>query len=344
METIVCTVPAIHDRDVLETVSHLIGLSSSDHRLTVIVYESVSSFGYVNPEVAFPGFDRSRHTYLYLHGDDAPGAYPARRRISEFVSDKGIGGTYALCLDSHVRFRGNWDRELVELYKNAPTTWLGVDVTQPVLSAFGSRDLYGEAWEDMVTVTQYQKEWRICVPELACEIYRRPPGVTYTPARHLSACTAFGPISLLHLWSKHPETVKFLGEEHLLAYEIYRQGWGQFHCRMPMAQLMLRPPGRPWEVDPQWFEKEKDSYGYLRKALHIDLATCDANCLPADGGRICDMERYQALVGLSFRGRCEIPDSPFWRWMDAHFPEGSVHAGRANWPEPLNAPLEGSQA
>ena len=318
MQTIVVGMPTINDPDVVESLNHLFMLSSRENQLAVVVFESCSTYGDLDP-TKITGFDRRIHSYNYHHEEESAGAWPARKRMSSYILAEDIKGDYALTLDSHVRFRANWDRTLMEQYQGAPKRWLGTDVTAPVLTGLTHPHMWGPQWEG-IAITKYEDPWSLDLPGINPQLYSLLPNMPYVPARHFSACSAFGPYNLLHLWSLHGENVLFHGEEHLVGLEIFLQGWGLFHTRIPIAHLGLRPIGRAWEVDKNWNAKNEASFAYLRKVFHADLDSCDIRCKPAPGERICKVERYQMVTGLDFRRRREIPGNPWERWMDTHYP------------------------
>jgi len=315
---IVVAIPAMNDDDLVETLKHLFALSSRRHKLTVVVHEQVSRYGdWDVPSIV--GFDSEVHAYHYIHRDDGIGCWPARRGISTYLRDEDIVGDYGLCIDSHTRFRADWDDTLVQLHGTAKvevgSEWLGEETTDVVLSAPMHPDMWGDIWQ-MMPVTYYDAEWSLgefmpLLKSVLCE----PIEETFLPARHFAGCLSFGPFALLHLWQRHGDRILFSGEEHVMSQEVFRAGWGLWHCRLPLAHLALRPAGRPWD-DNGWNDRHQESYLYVRKVLHADLGSCDLEC--AREG--CIPTRYQLRVGLDYRAGRELETSPWHRAIQAVYP------------------------
>ena len=314
---IVVSIPAMNDSDLPETLSHLFALSSRKFKISVIVLEQCSNYGQLEPST-LPGFSRWEHEYVYLQYRDGIGAWPARFHIYKHLAHMGMEAEYALTIDAHTRFRAGWDDTLVKLYQSAPTEWLGLEINAPVLTGLMHPELWGPSW-NMIPITLYS-DWTSggFLPNLSPRLHGliNPP---YAPARHYSACSSFGPYSLFSLLGHHEEKILFSGEEHVMSLEVFREGWGLFHCQMPLSHLSLRPEGRPWEENEEaWHQKDAESYNYLRKVLHADMGSCDNRCaMPR--GRICNTELHQILTGLDYRAGKEI-DSPWHRWMEANYP------------------------
>ena len=135
------------------------------------------------------------------------------------------------------------------------------------------------------------------------------------------ACSSFGPFAMLHLWDLHKDIVHE-GEEHVLALEVYRAGWGLFHAQLPIMTLAQRPVGRPWEHKenaPDWQTSTQASFIYLRRVLHADKGCHSFHCAQADGP-LCTTEQHQLLTGLDYRAGKEVP-SAWSRWLAQAYPE-----------------------
>ena len=183
--------------------------------------------------------------------------------------------------------------------------------------------LWGDSW-NRIPVTLYKKEaWTLggFMPLLQPMLLEVLPDHPFVPARHFSACASFGPFDMLHLWQEHGDHITFNGEEHVLGLEVFRAGWGLFHCQLPITHLSLRPDKRPWDTNPDWPELNKRSFAYQRKVLHADLGSCSSHC-EADS-LSCMTEQYQMLTGLDYRAGKEC--SGAWPlWMEQVYPNIKV--------------------
>lgn len=319
MKHIVVAIPAIEDDDLPETLAHLYALSSRRHDITVVVHEQVSQHGRIEP-ADLPGFDKRRHKYLYVRSDKALGCWPARRGISSYLKAEGITGDYGMTIDSHTRFRSGWDDTYVSLHEAARgSEWLGRPTKDVVLTGAMPTQLWGDSLTAM-PIMGYQDDWSLTgfMPLTDPKALHMRAEAPYAPARHYCAHTAFGPFELLHLWQRHRDNILFLGEEHVIPLEIYRAGWGMFHTPLPSTHLALRPPGRPWEDNTEWWRLDEQATAYQRIVLHADIASCSDRC--ATGRPVCNVEEWQLLTGLDYRAGREVP-SAWHRWMEEHYPE-----------------------
>ncbi len=136
MAHIVVAIPAVEDSDLPETLRHLYALSSRQHELTVVVHEQCSTHGQLAADELpwhVPWYDADRHRYIYLHSGEARGYWPARRHISSHLREQDITGDYGMVIDSHTRFRANWDNDLITLHSRARhVAWLGQTTTDAV--------------------------------------------------------------------------------------------------------------------------------------------------------------------------------------------------------------------
>jgi len=271
----------------------------------VVVHEQVTTHGDIDVETV-PGFDPRLHSYHYTWGSEAVGCWPARRRISTELLAADIDGDYGMCIDAHTRFRANWDESLVTLHSGARgLDWLGRSVSDVVLTGAMDGRLCGETvqWMPVTDYCQVEGSWYLGGFMPLTRPHLRDAREQYVPARHFSGGLSFGPFALLHLWQRHGDRIVFDGEEHVMSLEVFRAGWGLFHCRLPYAHMELKPWAEPWS------ERSADrAASYARKVLHADLGSCDFEC----GSAGCVVTEHQLLTGLDYRAGRELLPNP-WR-------------------------------
>ena len=320
-------IAALNDPDLPETVRHLFALSSKAMKVHIVALETGSKHGSL-PTGEIPGFDPRWHTYTWIFGGADPvGAWPARAHLATAIKSLELTCAYGLSLDAHMRCASSWDRWLVDRYRRAPLDWLGKTTTAPVLSLMVHRS--SAHWGDSldahkVRVAIYPEDWRAggFLPSLSTKIIPVAPDSEFIPARHAAACSLFGPPGVLNLWTEHGDSILFWGEEMVLAYEVFRRGWGLWHCPSPVTHLSLVPPGRPWQTDrEEWFAKDRRSFEYMRRILHADPGSCGPHCRPLDGGPVCLADQWALYTGLDYRLGGERSESALPQWMDEHYPD-----------------------
>ena len=336
--TIIVGIPAINDPDLTETVRHALGLRSRGHKLKLIVVEQTSRHG---EDLASIVSEYKGCELAYRWTPEPLGAWPARQLIATMaaVPSPAPPNLYYLSIDSHTRFVYGWDDTLITLHNAglAAPVWLDEVMDNVVITGGMPTSLWGKDL-DMIPVATYDYWDESGLPRGTSHLHSVIGSRHFVPARQYLASSSFGPADLAGLYLLH-NGLFFCGEEHVIGLEVWRKRWAMYHTHLPLTHLSLRPEDRPWQTQgDEWWAKSDVAVGQVRRIMHGDMGSCDERCRWRDDSYYedselaaavrrryaCSVEYYQSLIGVDYRARREVKDSPWHQRLADMYPNGPL--------------------
>lgn len=282
-EGIFVSIPSYRDPDTANTVKDLFEKAEFPERLWVSVYEQNAS-GDPNCQELLADHKWVEHIItLVAPSHDATGPMTARAQIEikclPLVRDRV---KYILQIDAHMRFRKDWDTDLIKQLEACPSS-------KPILSAYpvnfhtpprGKAEIkWGRLLPTFIFFTDFHA--KLGLPEFKSQTFHKAP-TSPVPTAYWAAGFSFAPIELVEEvpYCSNYDYV-FLGEEFSRAMMYYTHGWDIF---VPSVMLLCHKwdrSGRPlfWEqiyqpncvVDEETRQErkwaEKDAYAQLHDLL-----------------------------------------------------------------------------
>ncbi len=220
------------------------------------------------------------------------------------VQQKYKGEKYTLQIDSHMRFKENWDIELIEMLENL----IKLGFPKPLLTSYVSsfdpkNDPEGrvqEPWE--MTFDRFIPEGAVFFLPRTIPNWRELD--TPVPARFYSAHFAF----TLGEFSKevqHNPDYYFHGEEISIAVRAFTHGYDLFHPHKVLIWHEYTRKGRvkQWDDDKKWIDKNNKSHLTNRHLFGMDGLEQKGHDCDYGFGKVRTLEDYENYSGLRFKDR-----------------------------------------
>ena len=266
-DTIFISIASYRDPDLINTVKSAWDNANLKNNLFFSIVSQAKDNEH--PDLSF--IPESQINYIKVDSDESKGACWARE-----IASRNIKGKFFFQIDSHSRFRNNWDLIIKNSYKECQSKWgemivlsnypdsyiIDWDIKQDVLKEFDNFFKLRASWDKQARMIV--AEWEVCEPiEFGHEVF-------FVSANNL--------FCLSEIMNKVPydEELYFTGEEPSLALRFYTRG---IKIINPPSRYMYtnydRENGKRnfhWEDrKDDWWELDQLSYQKLAKILTGDL-------------------------------------------------------------------------
>lgn len=242
-----------------------------------------------------------RFRILNIPYNESKGVCWARNLTQQMYDDE----EYTLQIDSHMRFRKNWDYYLINMVKNLQKKGHKKPLLTGYVSSFNPENDPQE---------RIQEPWRMVfdrfIPEGA--IFFLPETIPYwkglkspVPARFYSAHFCF----TLGQFAKevpHDPQFYFHGEEISIAVRAYTHGYDLFHPHILTLWHEYTRKGRTkqWDDDKEWGEKNRLAHLKNRKLFSMDGEVYNPEEFGIYGfGTERTLRDYEKYAGINFKDR-----------------------------------------
>jgi hypothetical protein len=240
----------------------------------------------------------SRFKIIDIKYKESQGVCWARNQIQKLYENE----EYYLQLDSHHRFKQNWD----QLLKDNLNYLRCVGYEKPVLSAY--LPSYSPKEETLL-----EEVWGLNIDRFLPEgpPFLRPYHIDNwknlsqpVKARFISAHFIFTLGSFVKEVPYDPN-LYFHGEETSLAVRAFTHGYDLFSPHFPVIYHEYTREGKKkhWDDSKDWSERDLKSYERFRKLFGMDpgCTSCQRKALrPYDFGTVRTLEDYEKYAGLKF--------------------------------------------
>ena len=243
---------------------------------------------------------------LDIPAKESLGCCWARSLIQKQYNDED----YTLCLDSHHRFKENWDELCIQMYEKMksagslkPLLTTYVPSYSPTSTDYSSTEntFNYEALSNTPWVIRYDKFNALGSLSQHPDFFFNAPDKP-VKARFLSAHFLF----TSGQWNKeviYDPNLYFSGEEISLAARSYTWGYDMFHPNIVVAwhEYTRSYRTKHWDDDKEWWKKDGSSHDRLRKLLGMD--PCDIDFGVYGFGPIRTLAEYQNYSNINFKER-----------------------------------------
>jgi len=289
-EIIFVSIASYRDPDLINTVKSCYENAKNKH----LLYFSIFSQAEDNEHVNLSFIPENQIRYIRTHWSESKGACWARS-----ISTDNLIGKYFLQIDSHSRFKNNWDELIINNYIDAQKFWgnkiiitsypdpfeLNEDGTDSLIEYHSLKKLKA-FWHEESKMIQSSPNWEDVVDIVnGDEIF------------FLSANCYF---SLIDIVKEIPydELLYFTGEEPSLALRAYTRG---VRLISPVVKFMYTNYNRPnsnrklhWEDHSEWWKLNQDSYKRLSLIMTGDQSLGEYGIKSP-----LLFEQYQKIVGIN---------------------------------------------
>ena len=299
MESIFVQIASYRDPELLPTLRDIIKQARYPENLKICVAHQHSPEDPWDSLTEFENDDR--FIIIDIPHYESQGVCWARNQIQQHYD----GETYTLQLDSHHRFRENWDLECIKMYKELQSLEL-----KPLITTYLPSYNPKKEPEDRVLVPWGMKFHKF-TDEGVTFFY--PYHIENNPerpirARFYSAHFAFTSGEFCKE-VPHDPNMYFHGEEISIAARAYTHGYNLFHPNKVIAWHEYTREGRTkhWDDEPKWVDMNKSSILRLKGLLGIDNAKCtpcQENKLKGYNlGTVRTLRNYEDFAGIRFINR-----------------------------------------
>lgn len=241
-----------------------------------------------------------RFRIVDINYKESKGACWARNTLQQNYIDE----EYTLQLDSHHRFKQNWDDELIKMYKQLKKK----GHEKPLLTGYVSSFDPDNDPHARVNVP-WKMNFDRFIPEGA--VFFLPASIDNfkdlkepIPARFYSAHFCFTTGKFVKEVPHDPEYY-FHGEEISIAVRAYTWGYDLFHPHKVVVWHEYTRKGRKkqWDDDSKWVEKNNNCHLRNRKLFEMDGYKKDIDFGKYDFGKNRTLEDYERYAGISFKRR-----------------------------------------
>jgi len=241
-----------------------------------------------------------RFRIVDINYKESKGACWARNTLQQNYIDE----EYTLQLDSHHRFKQNWDDELIKMYKQLKKK----GHEKPLLTGYVSSFDPDNDPHARVNVP-WKMNFDRFIPEGA--VFFLPASIDNfkdlkepIPARFYSAHFCFTTGKFVKEVPHDPEYY-FHGEEISIAVRAYTWGYDLFHPHKVVVWHEYTRKGRKkqWDDDSKWVEKNNNCHLRNRKLFEMDGYKKDIDFEQYDFGKVRTLEDYERYAGISFKKR-----------------------------------------
>ena len=289
-EIIFISIASYRDPDLVNTVKSCYNNAQNKK----LLFFSVFSQAEYSEHADLSFIPQSQIRYLKTHWSESKGACWARS-----ISTNNLKGKYFLQIDSHSRFKNNWDELIINNYKNAQKFWGNRIIITSYPDPFELNDDETDRLVDYPLLKKLNTYWH----EESKMIQADPNWGNVSDTLNgdeiffLSANCYF---SLIDIVDQIPydELLYFTGEEPSLAIRAYTRG---IRLISPVVKFMYTNYNRPnskrklhWEDHDVWWKLNQDSY----KRLSL-IMTGDKSLGKYGIESPLLFEQYQKIVGIN---------------------------------------------
>ena len=299
MEKIFVSIASYRDPELIPTIKDCLNKAKNPERLVFVICWQHSIEDEWDSLKEFENDDRFR--IIDVDHKDSKGVCWARNLIQQEYQ----GEKYYLQLDSHHRFRKNWDETLTDYLHYLQC----VGHKKPLLSCY--LPSYFPQTEQTLS-----EVWALNIDRFLPEgpPFLRPHHVdnwknltSPFKARFVSAHFIFTLGSFVNDVPYDPN-LYFHGEETSLAARAYTHGYDLFTPHRPVIYHEYTREGKKkhWDDDKTFSERDLKSYERFRKLFGMDpgCTPCQRKAMkPYDFGTVRTLEEYEKYAGLKFETR-----------------------------------------
>ena len=289
-QIIFVSIASYRDPDLLNTVKSCYENATNKNMLFFSIFSQAEDSEH--PDLSFIPDDQIR--YIKTNWSESKGACWARSK-----STSNLKGKYFLQIDSHSRFKSNWDELIINNYKNAQKFWgnriiitsypdpfeLNSDGTAKLIDYPLLRKL-NAFWDEKSKMIQADPDWGDVVDTInGDEIF------------FLSANCYFSSTEIVKELP-YDELLYFTGEEPSLALRAYTRG---IRLISPVVKFMHTNYNRPnskrklhWEDHDEWWSLNQESYKRLSLIMTGDESLGEYGIKSP-----LLFEQYQKIVGIN---------------------------------------------
>ena len=242
----------------------------------------------------------SRFKIIDIPYKEAKGVCHARSLIQQYYTDED----FYLQLDSHHRFKKNWDDTLIKMLIGLQDDGHEKPLLTSYLPSFDP---------DNDPAARINVPWKMnfdrFIPEGA--VFFIPSSFdewdnkkSPLPARFYSAHFAFT-LGIFCKEVQHDPNYYFHGEEISVAVRAFTHGYDLFHPNKVICWHEYTRKGRAkhWDDDTEWGDRNNESHARNRKLFQVDGQSKDIDFGIYDFGTTRTLRDYEKYSGLSFRNR-----------------------------------------
>lgn len=289
-EVIFVSIASYRDPDLLNTVSSCYYNAKNKENIFFSIFSQAEDEEH--PDLSF--IPDSQIKYTKVHWSESRGACWAR-----YYSTQEIRGKYFLQIDSHSRFKSNWDSLIVDNFISAQKFWgnriiltgypdpfeLNSDGTDKLVDYTTFKKL-SAIWHEQSKMLQADSQWPDVVDVVnGDEIY------------FLSANCYFSTSEIVKELP-YDKLLYFTGEEPSLAIRAYTRG---IRLVSPVVKFMYTNYNRPnsnrrlhWEDHEEWWKLNQESYNRLSLIMKGSLELGEYGIKSP-----LLFEQYQKIVGIN---------------------------------------------
>jgi hypothetical protein len=267
MKTIFISIASYRDPDLINTVRSAWNKASLKNELFFSIVSQAEDNEH--PDLSF--IPQNQIDYIKVHSNESKGACWARE-----IASRNVKGTFFFQIDSHSRFKNNWDLMLKKSYKECQSKWGDKIVFSNYPDSYTidwntKEDVLGEFENFFKLRAEWDETARMIVPRWeACEPIEFGHEVFFVSANNLFC------LSEIIKEVPYDGELYFTGEEPSLALRFYTRG---IKIINPPIRYMYtnydRENGKRnfhWEDKrDSWWKLDKLSYQKLAKILTGDL-------------------------------------------------------------------------
>ena len=224
----------------------------------------------------------------------------ARNQVQQLYNNE----KYTMQLDSHHRFKKNWDDTLIKMLIGLQDDGHEKPLLTSYLPSFDP---------DNDPAARINVPWKMnfdrFIPEGA--VFFIPASFdewdnkkSPLPARFYSAHFAFT-LGIFCKEVQHDPNYYFHGEEISVAVRAFTHGYDLFHPHKVICWHEYTRKGRAkhWDDDTEWGDRNNESHARNRKLFQVDGQSKDIDFGIYDFGTTRTLRDYEKYSGLSFRNR-----------------------------------------
>ncbi len=241
-----------------------------------------------------------RFKILDIDNKKSKGVCWARNQVQQLYNNE----KYTMQLDSHHRFKKNWDDTLIKMLIGLQEDGHEKPLLTSYLPSFDP---------DNDPAARINVPWKMnfdrFIPEGA--VFFIPASFdewdnkkSPLPARFYSAHFAFT-LGIFCKEVQHDPNYYFHGEEISVAVRAFTHGYDLFHPHKVICWHEYTRKGRAkhWDDDTEWGDRNNESHARNRKLFQVDGQSKDIDFGIYDFGTTRTLRDYEKYSGLSFRNR-----------------------------------------
>jgi hypothetical protein len=299
MEKIFIQIASYRDPQLIPTIKDCLTNAKHPDRLTFGIccqYHIDDKFDDLFEYEDRPGFNVS-----YVLYNETKGACWARHRLQQFYNNE----EYTLQIDSHMRFKKNWDEDLIDMLKDLQEKGYKKPLLTGYVSSFDpNNDPTGrveEPWE--MAFDRFIPEGAVFFLPQTIPNWQNLTEPIKTRFYSAHFCFTLGKFVLE---VPHDPNYYFHGEEISIAVRAFTHGYDLFHPHKTLVWHEYTRAGRvkTWDDDKQWHKKNDASHLRNRKLFSMDGEKYDPKEFGIFGfGNERTLKDYEKYAGIKFSTR-----------------------------------------